>query len=69
MTKLTRADRFLDEMNRAVPWAELVGIVAASWDGGEMGRKATDVELLLRLHCPAVVIKTERTNTGRCGAR
>jgi IS5 family transposase len=51
MTKLTRADRFLDEMNQVVPWADLVAIVKPHWGGGETGRKATDVELLLRLHC------------------
>jgi IS5 family transposase len=51
MTKLTRADRFLDEMNRVVPWAELVAVVSPHWGGAETGRKPTDVELLLRLHC------------------
>lgn len=51
MTKLTRADRFLDEMNRVVPWAELVAVVAPHWGGAATGRKPTDVELLLRLHC------------------
>jgi IS5 family transposase len=51
MTKLTRADRFLEEMNRVVPWAELVAVVAPHWGGADTGRKPTDVELLLRLHC------------------
>jgi IS5 family transposase len=51
MTKLTRADRFLEEMNRVVPWAELVAVVGPHWGGAETGRKPTDVELLLRLHC------------------
>jgi IS5 family transposase len=51
MTKLTRADRFLDEMNRVVPWAELVAIVAPQWGGAQTGRKPTDIELLLRLYC------------------
>lgn len=51
MTKLTRADRFLDEMNRVVPWVELVGVVAPHWGGATTGRKPTEVELLLRLHC------------------
>lgn len=52
MTKLTRADRFLDEMNRVVPWAELVAIIAPHWgQAAATGRKLTDVELLLRLHC------------------
>jgi transposase, IS5 family len=51
LTKLTRADRFLDEMNRVVPWAELVAVVAPYWGRATTGRKPTDVELLLRLHC------------------
>lgn len=51
MTKMTRADRFLDEMNRVVPWGELVGVVLPHWGGASTGRRATDVELLLRLHC------------------
>ena len=51
MTKMTRADRFLDEMNRVVPWAELVAVVGPHWGGANTGRKPTDVELLLRLHC------------------
>jgi IS5 family transposase len=51
MTKLTRADRFLDEMNRVVPWGELVAVVAPYWGGSATGRKATEVELLLRLQC------------------
>lgn len=51
MTKLTRADRFLDEMNRVVPWSELVAVVAPHWGRAETGRKSTDIELLLRLHC------------------
>ena len=31
MLKLTRADRLLDEMNREVPWGELVAIIAPHW--------------------------------------
>jgi hypothetical protein len=33
LTELTRADRFLDEMNRVVPWTELVteAIFARGW--------------------------------------
>jgi IS5 family transposase len=51
MTKLTRADRFLDEMNRVVPWGELIGVLAPHWGQAQTGRKKTEVELLLRLHC------------------
>ena len=51
LTKLTRADRFLDEMNRVVPWAELVAVVAPHYAPASTGRKPTDLTLLLRLHC------------------
>ena len=51
MTKLTRADRFLDEMNRVIPWAQLVALLAPHYGRAETGRKPTDPELLLRLHC------------------
>lgn len=52
LTKLTRADRFLDEMNRVVPWTELEGLIAPHYRQGEgAGRPATPLGLLLRLHC------------------
>lgn len=38
-------------MNRVVPWAELVAVVEPHWGKASTGRKATEVELLLRLHC------------------
>jgi transposase, IS5 family len=51
LTKRTRADRFLDEMNRVVPWAELAEVVAPHYRIAGTGRPKTEVELLLRLHC------------------
>ena len=53
LTKMTRADKFLDEMNHVVPWAELVAIVAPHYHSGNegAGRPATSLELLLRLQC------------------
>jgi len=51
MTKLTRSDRFPEEMNRVVPWSELVWVVSPYYKDKDTGRKATDLELLLRLHC------------------
>jgi IS5 family transposase len=51
LTKLTRADRFLDEMNQVVPWAELVAVVAPHYGTADTGRPRTDLALLLRLHC------------------
>lgn len=52
LTKLTRADRFLDEMNRVVPWADLEAIVGPHYGSKEgLGRPATALRLLLKLHC------------------
>lgn len=51
LTKRTRADRFLEEMNRVVPWNELVAVVAPHYQAAGTGRPLTEVELLLRLHC------------------
>ena len=51
LTKRTRADRFLDEMNRVVPWATLAGIVAPHYQPAAVGRPLTEIALLLRLHC------------------
>jgi transposase, IS5 family len=51
LNKRTRADRFLDEMSRVVPWADLVEVVATHYQVAGTGRPKTEVELLLRLHC------------------
>jgi len=51
LTKRTRADRFLDEMNRVVPWSELAAVVAPHYQAAQTGRPLTEVELLLKLHC------------------
>lgn len=51
LTKLTRADRFLDQMNRVVPWAELVEVIAPHYQPAATGRKPTELLLLVRLHC------------------
>ena len=51
LTKRTRADRFLDEMSRVVPWAALAEIVAPHYRSAGVGRPLTEIALLLRLHC------------------
>jgi IS5 family transposase len=51
LTNLTRADRFLDEMDKVVPWIDLVEVVQPYYVAAETGRPRTDLELLLRLHC------------------
>lgn len=51
LTKRTRADRFLDEMSRVVPWTALAEIVAPHYRSSGVGRPLTEIALLMRLHC------------------
>ncbi|HSQ91124.1 MAG TPA: IS5 family transposase [Nitrospiraceae bacterium] len=50
--KPTRRERFLDEMNRVVTWAELVAAIEPVYPKAEgPGRPPVGVERMLRLHC------------------
>ena len=50
--KPTRRERFLDEMNRVVPWAELVAVIEPIYPkAADPGRPPVGVERMLRLHC------------------
>ena len=50
--KPTRRERFLDEMNRIVPWADLAATIAPVYPKAEgPGRPPVGVERMLRLHC------------------
>jgi len=50
--KPTRRERFLDEMNRVVPWIELVAVIEPVYPKAEgPGRPPVGVERMLRLHC------------------
>ena len=50
--KPTRRERFLDEMNRVVPWAELVAVIEPVYPtAAGPGRPPVGVERMLRLHC------------------
>ncbi|NJK42330.1 MAG: IS5 family transposase [Aquincola sp.] len=49
-TKRTRKRAFLDEMNRVVPWADLVALVAPFAPEGKKGRPPFSVETMLRIH-------------------
>ena len=74
LTKRTRADRFLDEMSRVVPWAALAEIVAPHYRSSGRGRPLTEVALLseatiLRpfLSAPAVARRPGHTGSRRGG--
>jgi IS5 family transposase len=49
-TKRTRKREFLDEMDRVVPWGELVALVAPYMPEGRRGRPPFPVETMLRIH-------------------
>ena len=47
-----RRERFLDEMARVVPWAEVVAVIEPVSPKAEgPGRPPVGVERMLRLHC------------------
>ena len=49
-TKRTRRREFLEEMDRVVPWTELVALIAPYLPDGKRGRPPFPVESLLRIH-------------------
>ena len=48
--KVTRRERFLGEMNQAVPWARLVSLVEPFYPQGKRGRPPLGVSLMLRVY-------------------
>jgi IS5 family transposase len=47
---LTTKREFVDEMNRVVPWAALMELVAAQGPEGQKGRPTFPVATMLRIH-------------------
>ena len=48
--KQTRRDRFLAEMDQAVPWSRLVARLAPLYPKGERGRPPIGLERMLRVY-------------------
>ena len=48
--KLTRRERFLSEMEQAVPWARLVALIEPFYPKGERGRPPLGIERMLRVY-------------------
>ena len=46
----TRRAEFLSQMERVVPWAELVALVKPHYPKGETGRPPVGVERMLRIY-------------------
>lgn len=54
LLKKTRKEIFLEEMNRVVPWSQLVALIAPHARGAHQalgGRPPFPVEVMLRVHC------------------
>jgi IS5 family transposase len=50
--KPTRREQFLNEMNRVVPWAELVTVIEPVYPKANgPGRPPVGIKRMLRLHC------------------
>jgi len=48
--KTTRRAKFLDEMDRILPWAQLCDVVRPHYPTGDGGRPAIDLERMLRIY-------------------
>ena len=48
--KKSRPERFLEEMDVAMPWAELLALVEPHYPKGEQGRKPMGFSIMLRLY-------------------
>jgi IS5 family transposase len=49
-TKRTRKREFLDEMQRVVPWAELIALIEPHYPKGKTGRPPMGIATMLRVH-------------------
>ena len=49
-TKRTRKREFLDEMQRVVPWAELIALIDPHYPKGKTGRPPMGIATMLRIH-------------------
>ena len=49
--KKTRKREFLGQMERVVPWAALVELIAPFYPEGKHGRPPFALETMLRVHC------------------
>jgi len=49
--KRTRREVFLAEMDRAVPWSQLEGLIAPHYPKAGGGRRPYPLATMLRIHC------------------
>lgn len=49
--KIIRSARFLNEMNRVVPWKRLCRVIEPHYHSSPIGRSKTPLLLLLKIYC------------------
>ena len=49
-SKKTRREQFLEEMDAAMPWAELMALIEPYYPKGEVGRKPVGLDIVLRVY-------------------
>lgn len=49
--KVLKCERFLEEMNRVIPWKKMCNIIRPYYEGQTTGRPAKDLEMMLKIHC------------------
>ena len=55
--KKTRKREFLEQMERVVPWAALVALIAPHYPEGRTGRPPFALETMLRVHLPSAMVQ------------
>ena len=63
--KKTRKHEFLEQMERVVPWAALVALIAPHYPEGRTGRPPFALETMLRVHLPSAVVQPVGPSDGR----
>lgn len=48
--KVTRRERFLQEMDAVIPWDRLLGLIEPHYPNGEVGRRPKPLETMLRIY-------------------
>ena len=49
-SKKLKSERFLDEMTKVIPWDDICQLIQPHYRESEIGRKKTDLLLLLKIH-------------------
>ena len=63
--KKTRKREFLAQMEKVVPWDDLVALLAPNYPEGKNGRPPFSLHSMLRIHLPAAMVQPVRPGHGR----